>query len=94
VVELRRDAAAGALEFVGRGVEDLEGQADDLFALDAEHGQELAVAVDHQPLTRQHQADGRELEGGAVIDDVDAQERCPAPRAAGKGLGDFCVAPT
>ena len=58
---------AGALELVGRGVQHLEAAAHQLVVLGAEHGQCLLVAVDDLPLAAEHQADGGQIEGGAVI---------------------------
>ena len=61
-LDYQPDAAARALEFVGRGVEHLEALADELFTVGAEHGQQLPVAVDHLALARHKPL-------GAVVDD-------------------------
>ena len=53
------NAFAGALELVVGRVEHLEAPADELLALGAEHREQLPVAVDHQPVARQHEADRR-----------------------------------
>ena len=59
---------AGALELGGAGAQDGKTLADVLFARGGEHGQHALVAIDDLALGGQHEADGCELEGAAVIE--------------------------
>ena len=80
-IQARDDAFAGALVLALRRVEHAKRLADQLLALGAEHRQHGTVAVDHQAMARQHQADGRVLEGHAVV------EAGPQVGCLGQGLG-------
>src|SRR5256885_658530 len=66
-VENGRDARAQPLVLVGAGVEDLEGLADQHLARGLEHLADLAVAVDHGAIARDHEADGGGFERQPVI---------------------------
>src|SRR2546427_129134 len=66
-VQAGDDALARALELVVRRVEHLEGLPNELVLVRAEHREYLLVAIDHQPVARQHEADGRQVEGSAVV---------------------------
>ncbi len=66
-IEAGDDALPGALVLVVRRIEQLEGAAHQLLAGGAEDRQRLPVGIGHQPLTRQHQPDRCQFEGGAVV---------------------------
>ncbi len=66
-IEAQFDASARAFVLVGTGVQHLEGLAHQLLACGAKHLAHVLVAVHHGAVARQHQPDGREVKGLAVI---------------------------
>ena len=62
------DALAGAFVFVGAGVKQLKGLTNQLCAGHAKHFAHALVAVDDGAVAREHQADGGQVKGEAVID--------------------------
>jgi hypothetical protein len=62
------NALAGALVFVGAGVEQLKTLANQLLAAHTKHLAYALVAVDDGAVAREHQADGGQVKGEAVID--------------------------